>query len=418
MKILRLFITNDLSLPINWQLVSSDHSFESGINSYEEIMEFDKTDLNLAVYLDSKCTTIFKANTTHIANKKITSELVLGLIEEELADEIEDVHPVVLDTIESDLFIAVFNKQFYNSLIENINKLNIPLIVMQSFVFTTYYNESEWTLYVDEYQQFLRTSKYQYYLLDNMEPIPVLLGNLLDSMDTIKLNVYTNQKQLITYIKENYKNIQVKIMDSNLNFDNIIWNFYNQKSLSFRFKLSESSKKELSLLKDRVLKFIYLLFFLWICAITIDEYNIIKIQTEMKNKFEKYIKVDKKIDENFINEAHKKIIQLKHDRGLYDQSDVMPLFQDFLIIFSDVKSNSVLKIDYKNGKLDIFLNNTFKLDQFNNYANIFVTKGIKASYVSYKNYSKNNKVKSGIGTDSADILNPDVAYVVTLFYIH
>lgn len=228
MRTLRLFINNDLIDPVNWVMLNDDGSIESGTSSFSELAMFE--DITLEVYLSVSCCSIFKTSVRGISSKRITEELVLGLIEENLVDEIDDVKAIILRVEDDIAYVAVFNLVFYNSLMLQIQELEKPVRFIQTFAFTTQFNEGSWTVYLSKEQRFLRTSKYEYYNLDDNKPVPILLEDLLIIERPKSLIVYADEGSGYN-IEEITKQFDIKCLDAanQYEYGNLVWNFYIQK---------------------------------------------------------------------------------------------------------------------------------------------------------------------------------------------
>ena len=187
MRILQLFINNNLEEPINWNL-SEDNKTESGTSTWSEISMFN--DIQVEVYLNANCCSILKTDVTGISTKRLTEELILGILEESIVDDIEEIKPIILRTETDIAYIAIFNKVFYENLISKLDELGKPIRFVQSFAFSTKFNVDCWTVFLNKEQSFIRTSKYEYFLLDNATPIPEILIDMAKTEKPKSILIY------------------------------------------------------------------------------------------------------------------------------------------------------------------------------------------------------------------------------------
>ncbi|MEN9391110.1 MAG: hypothetical protein RL017_407, partial [Pseudomonadota bacterium] len=263
MKTLRLFIDNNLEELINWQIINGDDSIESGASTFDEISLFK--DLMVEVYLSASCCNIFKINTQGISTKNLTEELTLGLIEDKIAEEIEESKAITLRVEDDVAYVAVFNKMYYESLTRELNKIEAGLIFIQSFVYATTIKDNCWTLYLTSKQRFLRISKYEYFTLDDTVPLPLMLDDILADNKPQKLLVYTDNSVPLN-LEQIAQELQIECEDANGEFDYgvLVWNFNMEKSTSFKIKLEAKTKVSLmQLLKFGKYLFYFILLF-WI----------------------------------------------------------------------------------------------------------------------------------------------------------
>ncbi len=412
MKILRLFITNDLSKQINWALIN-DNQIETGQSSFDDLAVFH--DVNLEVYLSTNCCSIFKTNVTGIASKRLTEELMLGLIENSLTDEIDEVKAITLQVEDEVAYIAVFNKVYYQTLMQRLNYLEKSIRFIQPFAFATNFEEHSWTLFLGEEQSFIRTSKFEYYCLDDNRPIPSMLEDMLQIEKPKSLLVYANDDYDIESISNKF-DIICKRANNQLEYGVFVWNFYIQKSTNFNLKLDKKSSKSIfSLLKTIKYLVIFLILF-WGLSITMLLINNIKIKSQINNSLKGVVAVNQ-IDKTIIQTANNKINNLRHLRGIYDNKDAVVLLTKFLQIASTITPNDIKQFVYNNGEANIIVGNSFDTSLFSSYKDVLATRKINATIEDYKTYSKNNKNKSetadnNINATTSEIL--DAAWVITL----
>ncbi|MBP9743563.1 MAG: hypothetical protein KBD37_09415 [Burkholderiales bacterium] len=419
MKILRLFITDNLESPVNWVRIEDNDIVETGLATFADLILFEEVPLE--IYLSTNCCSIFKANVHGVSSKRINEELVLGLIEENLVDEIDDVKGIILRVEDDIAYVAVFNRAFYERLMQQIHDLDKPIRFIQSFAFTTRYDEGSWTVFLSNNQRFLRTSKYEYFLLDDNKPLPRLLLDMLENTPLPNsLLVYADQeyeKSLAKIIKE-FK-IDCINVSGEYEYGVPIWNFHMQKSTSFNIKLDNVSKKSLTRLLKSVKYLAIFLIAFWVLDVvmlTIDGY---RLKSQIKTNLKGVVEVSE-INRTLIQTASDKIKTLRHQRGIYDDKDAIVLLTKFLQIVSSISPNEIKQVEYNGGDMKIVVGSNFEVSQFVGYKDILETKMVAAEIEEYKTYAKNKKTdrannsldENGHGDTSTMI--DDAAWVITL----
>lgn len=415
MKILRLFINNDLSGPINWVTQNDNDNIETGSSSFEDLALFD--DATLEVYLSTSCCSIFNTSVQGISTKRITEELVLGLIEESLVDEIDEVKAIILRVEDDIVYIAVFNRTFYESLMHELQQLNKSIKFIQSFAFTTLYKENCWTLFLSKQQRFVRTSKYEYYSLDDAKPIPILLEDMLSNKKPKSLQVYLDEDSgyNINEISNRFE-IECTNVTNQYEYGVSVWNFYIQKSTSFNLKLDKVSKLSLTRLLKTVKYLAIFLVAFWlldVLMLTIDGYRIkSQISANLKG-----VAISNAINHATIQMATDKINTLRHQRGIYDDRDAVVLLTKFLEIVSTITPNDIKQIEYDRGEMQIILGSRFDTGQFASYQDVLETRRVIATIEDYKAYAKKKKKSEDVAnnsiTDTTTQID-DAAWVITL----
>lgn len=420
MKILRLFISYDLDDLINWTLNENETQEVSGSSSFDELAQTQCDQLE--VYLDANCCSIFKTNVSGISDKRLTEELVLGLLEENLVDDMELVIPIIMRADEEVAYIAVFNREYYDLLIEKIENLGKPITFIQSFVYSTVFHENSWTVYLSDEQNFVRTSKYEYFLLDDKKPTPELLEDMLKGEKPESLYVYPNQDFTKKYFEKTY-DIKCNLVKDIPEFGHMTWNFYNRKSSKFKLKFEKTTVASLQQLFKTIKYFIIFLLIFWLLDISILGVHNIRLNSHIKSKLKNIIPantLNSATLTNVIYEANNKLLLLKHQRGAYDRIDAIPLFQNFLQVVSNISPDDITQVNYNIGKLEIFLSQKFDTSQFDSYKNIFATQKINANITNYKEYVKNNKPnniqETGLlnSMPSQVEISDDTGWVITL----
>ncbi|MCE3267871.1 MAG: hypothetical protein K0R49_123 [Burkholderiales bacterium] len=421
MRTLRLYLNNQLDQSINWTLLEHGNIIESGSSTWDEISGFEN--VQLEIYLNASCCTIFKTNkTSGIKVKALTDELILGLIEDDLVDDIEDLKPILMQLEDNLAYIAIFNRAFYEQLMH----LDKPIKLVQSYVYSTSINEDigQWTLYLSADQNFLRVSQFQYYLLDDTQPIPELLEDMLlnSGKKPNQILVYSDRALDLNQLQEKFK-IKFTLATEPLTFGIPIWNFYNQKSSSFKLKIETGTKKSLIQLFKTLKYFMIMVSILWVINIINIYVNKSKVESELKINLGKISKVDK-INPATLNLISEKLTAMAHARSLPDESNFIPMLTRFLKVTGTTEPDDITQLDYseKDETLIIFLQN-FPASQFYNYQDIFKSQHTLATLTDYKTYLKTQKKSKLIDNKSANSqsaetpdqpISNDTKWVVTL----
>lgn len=412
MRILRLFVTTILEAPINWNLLEDDTSIESGTSTWDEISAIEN--VNLEIYLDVQCCSILHTNVAGIPTKRISDELILGMLEDFLVDDIDEVKPIILRIEDDTAYVAIFNKLFYTNLLTNITDIGKPVRFLQSFAYSTALDDGEWALFLSNEQQFLRTSKYEYFLVDNNAPLPLIVDEMLSQNKPTSIRLYSDNEALSALITEKYK-IPCNRATS-LEFGVPIWNFYNQKSTQFKIKLDAITKKNLLDLLKVFKTFSIVIVMFWFIDIIMVSCSIHNSESTLANSFAKTYPVKSFTPQTF-KDISVKLDDIKHAKGLYSEKDAIPLFRSFLNVVPSVGTDSIIQINYQKNILEIFLNSNFNPSQFTSYQNILYTQKIEATIEDYKAYSsKEKKSQSNSSNPDPDSSSQqiDAAWVVTL----
>jgi hypothetical protein len=392
MKILRLFVDHDIDHAINWQLLDQKEIIEEGSSTFHEMQQF--ADIQLEVYLNASCCSIFRIDLTGISAKRLTDELILGMLEDSLVDDIEELKPVLMQ-VEDDLaYVAIFDRHFYEQLILSLISLDRPIKLVQSFVYSTAFNDeaNSWTLYLSEEQSFVRTSRFEYYLLDDARPLPYLLENMLETTTKKpdEIIVYSDGEHDLSNLKTKF-GIDYATTTIPLEFGTPVWNVYNQKSSSFKIKIDKLTQTNLLRLANTLKYFVGAIIILWginIISIYIDKY---KLESTLKTDLAKMGNIDN-ISPSTLDKLNDKLTKMIHERGLRAEEDFIPIFKRFLKVVSTVGTDDITQIEYNSetGTLTVFLRN-FDAKQFDSYKDILYTQRIDANLSDYKNYQKANK---------------------------
>lgn len=421
MRTLRLYLNNQLDQSINWTLLEHGQIVENGSSNWDEFNGFDN--VQVEIYLNASCCTIFKTDKIRgMSARQLTDELILGLIEEDLADDIEDLKPIMMQLEDNLAYIAIFSRTFYEQLI----RLDKPIKLVQSYVYSTSINEdsNQWTLYLSSDQNFLRVSQFQYYLLDDTQPIPELLEDML-------LNSHQKPQQILVYsdnpldLDALYKQFNIKFVLATepLKFGVPIWNFYNQKSSSFKLKIEPGTKRSLLHLLKTAKYFMIMISIFWAINIISIYISKSRAETALKANLGKISKVDK-INPATLNIISTKLTALAHARALPDEPDFIPMFTRFLKVTGTTEPDDITQLEYseKDATLTIFLQH-FPTAQFYNYQDIFKSQHMLATLTDYKTYLKANKKSKLIdnktgnnpsGDTMEQPISSDTKWVVTL----
>ena len=401
MKILRLFVDHDLVHEVNWQLFDNKELIEEGASTFDEMQQF--ADVQLEVYLNASCCTIFRVDISGISAKKLTDDLVLGMLEDSLVDDIEELKPILMQVEDSLAYVAIFDRDFYERLIQALAHLEKPIKLVQSFVYSTTIDEenNSWTLYLSEEQSFIRTSQFEYFLLDDVRPIPYLLEDMLQTTTKkpSSIIVYSDNNYDLSTLKTKF-NIDYATAAVPLEFGLPVWNFYNQKSSSFKLKIDQFTQANLLQFATTLKYFAVALILFWLIS-TVNLYiNKYKLESELKTNLSKISNIDN-ISPGTLNKLSDKLTQMIHERGLRAEEDFVPIFKRFLKVVSTVGTDEITQIEYNSdsGILTIFLRN-FDTKQFDSYKDILYTQRIAASISDYKSYQKANKSQSSTLLDN------------------
>lgn len=414
MKTLRVFIDEKLEEKVQWCFVEDGKVVDTGNSDSGEIALFEA--MPLEVYLSPSCCSVFKLNVTGIKAKSLTDELVLGLIEDSLADDITQIKPLVMSAMDDIIYVAVFNLEFFNLVMDFIYSLNKPIRFIQSFVYATLFNQGSWTVFLSNNRSFVRTSIYQYYLLDDNKPVSALLAEMLLDKENppSSLLVYNVDEINLASFTSNV-NTKIDVINDEYHYGTFVWNFYNQKSSNFNLKLDIDTKKSLlKLLHMSKYFFAFLLLFWFMRVITLGVDN-----ASIKSNLAKIVhSTDTENSKMKLNKLRQEIIKDEHDRALYADNDAVPLLRKFLQIISSIDQNTITAIDYNDHQMNIFVNNNFKANEFSSYRHILVINHINASIDDYKIYAKNQKEqedKSANSDNNGNLkISDDTAWVITL----
>lgn len=412
MKILKIFINNFELTNIEWQLIVPNEETLMGVAIFfEELNALIFT--GVEVYLNPELSSVIAVDLNHISDRKINNEYLLSAIEENTVDDIEHLSPILLKIEGAHSYVALFNHEFYSLLLEKITSLDAPIKFVQSIVYSTEYQEGVLTVYNMGIHKYLRINKYQYYLLDDNTPIPLILSTILNTTTFTKIVLYDNNNLLINELLLSYPNLIIEI-SNNFNSE-LVWNFYNKKTKKFQIKLNAESWYYLKKFTNLASYFMIFLFIYYLLNLIILSGQNIHYRGIIHQQLAELIN-DKNIDQGTAILAKRRLEQMAHDRGLYAETDMLPLLKNFLSVVPTVGISSINKIIYDNNQLIILVDASFQQNNFISYQNIFKTMGINATIDSYRNYkTQNNKSNNNDGSGNENIKNePDAVWVITL----
>ena len=380
---LRLFLDVDTD-DIKWQICKDSNVIEDGVSTnWSELEELDIGYVN--VYLSPNSMTTFKKQ---LEANKITDELIMSIIEDEVVDDVASVHIFTKFLQKNCFIVSLIDKDFYTSLLTNLDKLGYHINCIQSSVYSTKYLKNWWTLSLTD--GFLRISELEYFLLDSNKDTSIVLSQLLESSATDN----TLPDGIICYgcipdfISSNYS-LECTVEDV-YDYGIETWNLCARRKINFSWLFDESAK----LLFKELLKFtkwgLYLFIGCWVGYNTFLLCNIIYYKHQISNSL------------NSVNTLHNaasltdnqlvtKIDSLIHIKGLYSNSDFMVILADFLSTFSSVGTNQIVELSYSNSQLDIMLNNNFDISEYASYADVMTMHGYNISLLNFKEYNKTNK---------------------------
>lgn len=405
--ILRVFIATENLDNISWETVGQNQEkIDSGEDRLVNVIkhQFDF----IEVYLSPELSSVYELNDlAQISDKKINDNLILNLLEDSIAEDIEECKPLLLKLNEEFAYVTIIALDFYDNLIAILREIDAKKIkFIQSIVYSTLFNEDEWTICLNKDYSFIRTSLYEYYLLDDNEPIPDALDVLLSTVKAgQKIVLYTDNPEIKTLLEQRY-DIECNIA-SNVVFGESIWNIYNAKSRKFRFKPSVQLKDGSASLLRYVKYSAAICVSLWlICFIDLISYKG-ALNNRLQQELSKMISV-KEFSPAVMNLVDNALRDLRHQKGLYSSGDMLPLLSDFLQNSNGVSDSNIVAIDYDKGELNIFLNSGYDVSQFSSLQNILATKSISATLTDYRTFKKQNDAASNNNNNSSGILD-DVA---------
>ncbi len=392
---LRLFIHSEDFENISWQIE------EKGINNtyngpISQALEIEATAIE--VYIAPILANIFPIDLSSLGSQKINDELLLNIVEENLADELENSKPILLKIDDSNNFLAILNKKFYNDLIEKLDPVHKKVKFIQPWIYNTAYKDNIWTVYMIEEQAILRTSLYEYYLLDQASEnkIPDLLSFMLSSYTQQEIILYSDHLPLHHVLQNKYQlNIINKV---DLNLGEMVWNFYKAKSRKFSIKFSPEYRNQLIKTSKYIALSLLLFFIFWTINLYVLFWHKHIANKEIADKLSP-ITVEKNVTAELINNSIQNIKDMAHKKGIYNDYDLIPLMQEFLTGFNG-NTDMIIAIKYDNDKLDVFLNNQYKPTDFFIMKNVLIEHMIDMNLQTYDDYNNHEQSTQSTAKDS------------------
>ena len=425
MTILRIFIDNEDLTNVQWQIPEGPEELQTGNGSIAQALELIFE--HIEIYLAPTLATILPVELGAISDRKINEDFLLSLTEEYLAEDIENCKPILLRLSEGSSFVAILEREFYQNLLNSLAEHVKQVKFIQPFPYLLTYNDPVWTVYLNGNNKFIRTSAYEYFLLDDNHPLPDLLGQMLENYQPDKINVYCDNPETIQLINEKY-HLEC-IVNEEFHYGVTHWNFYNEKSRRFNFKIKPESLLQLKRLGKTTGICLGIFLVYWFLNLGYLLYKQSSLRSQIGNDLKGIVSVtNSKYTANLLPQVDDKLTDLEHQKGLYAPSDMVSLLDVFLRTVPNVGTSSIIGVQYNGNELDIFLNDQFDTAQFSNYQTILATRRIGASISDYKTYkaaqtsSSSSSGGGGIADDnsatnsqnSAQASLQDAAWVVSL----
>lgn len=418
MTIIRIFINNEALTESNWSLVNGSDELGSGTDSIANILALEYE--HIEIYLAPHLATIFKVDIEQISDRKINDELLLGLVEEYLVEDLENCKPLLMRVSSGESYVAILYALFYTQLISEFNEHIKQVKFIQPLPFITEYKDNTWTVFLSKEYKFVRTSLFEYYILDDSGIIPDVLGHMLQNYSGSEINVYAEDVSVVEYIESTYP-IQCN-KATELHYGTSTWNFYNEKSRRFNLKLNQSNKKSLLKLSKFFGFFASVYVICWVINLgylIINKYN---LQSQVAKNLTGIIRVDS-YQANLLSKVDEQLNATYHTKGLFAPSDFAGLFDVFLRNVPEINQSMIVGLKYSGSTLNVFLNSQFTNANFANDREILLTKRILANLSDYSSYqaqnSNNAQNNNGGGildnnsTDSAAQMS-DASWVISL----
>jgi hypothetical protein len=420
MSVLRIFIENESLTNCQWQLVTGGEIVETGQDDIKQLLEISHEQIE--VYLAPDLATILKVDLGAISDRKVNDELLLSLVEESLAEEIENCKPLLMRLTDGDAYIAILNRQFHSQLISSFSEHIKSVRYIQPFPYATKFEPGIWTVYLQAGMKFVRTTQYEYFLLDDNQPLPEVLEQMLSDYSADKIIVYGADDAVCDYFQQKFELVCER--EHELIFGYPLWNFYNEKSR--RFKLKLSSDVQISVKKT--LTWLGIIFTIyatgWLGDLIYLSFMRARLETVVASDLNG-ISTVKEFSPNLLMQIDDKLTSLQHSKGVYAANDFANLFEEFLRTVPDINDSMIVGLKYSSSQLSIFLNSQFDTGRFANDRAILATKRIAADLNDYKTYqsaqTQTNQNNNGGGildtannTTSTTSQLADSAWVVTL----
>lgn len=400
MIVLRIFIKNEDLIDNYWQLVDANKVVDFGNSMLGSTLELSYEQVE--IYLAPALSTIFKIDLGSISDRKINDELLLGFAEDYLAEDVEICKPILMRLTEGEAYIAVLNRAFYVALLKHLSEHIKQVKFIQPFPFVTNFEEGVWTIYLVGEDKFVRTSQYEFFLLDDNTLLPLVLDEMLKNYNNNKVIVYADNKLIIDELESKY-NLECVIPEE-MNYGVVNWNFYNEKSKRFNLKLSLDAKIKLLRLGKIAGAFVTVYFVYWLLSLGSLLIVRSKIENQVVSNLKGIMVVDK-FSLDILNQADGKMRDIEHNKAVYFNGDFMPLFEIFLTSMPSIKHSMITGIQYSGNQLQVFLNPQFDSANFLNDKSILVLKRIDASLIDYKDYQASQASNAAKNNNSGGILD-------------
>lgn len=401
MTILRVFINNEDLTSCDWQMLSGLENTGNGSDNLSRIMQMEFEHIEL--YISPHLATIFKVNLPDISDRKISDELLLGLVEDNLAEEIEDCKPILMRLNEGFSYIAILNRSFHHLLLSNLAEHIKQVKFIQPSSYLTDYVDDCWTVSLIGEHKFVRTSRYEYFLLDDAEPISLVLENMLDSYIGESLLVYSDDNDFVDYVSAKYEFVAKPV--SELNYGVMTWNFYNEKSKRFNVKLNSDSKSSLISVGKLLSLFLVVCAVAWLTNLAYLRYEKSTLESIVLNDLKGVITADQ-FNPNVLSQVDDKLNSVAHDKGVYGNGDYVYLFAVFLKVMPDISKDMIVGNKFTGNQLQVFLNSQYNSAQFYRDSIILKNKRILATITDYKSYQESiNSSSSSQSNNGGGVLD-------------
>jgi len=420
---LRLFIHNDDLLSASWQTVEQNDIQDSGEGKVADILQFEFE--NVEIYLAPTLATIIKVELGAISDRKINDDFLLSLVEDSLAEEIEQCKPILLRLNDGIAYVAIVNRLFHTNLLEFLSEQIKKVHFIQPFPYSIPLEHDDlWAVYLIGNNKFVRTSQYEYYLLDDQKPIPAVLEQMLSNYEETSITLYTDDETVAEEINAKYK-LNCKLQHD-IQYGVSNWNFYNEKSKRFNIKLQSETLSSVLKLGRYLGGFAIIFLIYWLLNLGFMLIERSRWQSQLSDDL-KGIITSASFSPQLLAQVDDKLTALAHTKGAYAASDMVSLFDTFLRTMPDVNSSMIAGIQYSGSQLTIFLNSQFDPSSFPNDQIILATKRISADIYDYKTYQASQNTSSsqtnngggtladssGSSTTNAAVMQ-DAAWVINL----
>ncbi|MBX9599024.1 MAG: hypothetical protein K2X04_10700 [Burkholderiales bacterium] len=420
---LRLFIHNDDLLSASWQTVEQNDIQDSGEGKVADILQFEFE--NVEIYLAPTLATIIKVELGAISDRKINDDFLLSLVEDSLAEEIEQCKPILLRLNDGIAYVAIVNRLFHTNLLEFLSEQIKKVRFIQPFPYSVPLEHDDlWAVYLIGNNKFVRTSQYEYYLLDDQKPIPAVLEQMLSNYEETSITLYTDDETVAEEINAKYK-LNCKLQHD-IQYGVSNWNFYNEKSKRFNIKLQSETLSSVLKLGRYLGGFAIIFLIYWLLNLGFMLIERSRWQSQLSDDL-KGIITSASFSPQLLAQVDDKLTALAHTKGAYAASDMVSLFDTFLRTMPDVNSSMIAGIQYSGSQLTIFLNSQFDPSSFPNDQIILATKRISADIYDYKTYQASQNTtssqtnngggtladSSGSSTTNAAVMQ-DAAWVINL----